>query len=214
LPVSNPASVFGQTFESLTAHSSFLTNERIAYLFVELDFNSKNLNETYNTTYLKRTKSTLFQIWKNIRPLPQGSPTCRHVLKLNTKVEGLYTLDVAFQELEAKILYCEIYGGYTYKRNFLMTQELNRIETVIRSILQYFSYNFRPTYKQKPDVVEASISIKQNADKLTVEQLQAIAGPNNTVDFSSLALGQDLSETTASEDDMGSIASDDDEIEE
>jgi hypothetical protein len=211
MPVSNPQNVYGVHFESLSAHSSFLTNERIAYLFVELDFNSKTLNETYSSVYVKRTKSTLYQIWKNIRVLVQNSATCRQSLRLTTKVPGLYTLDMAFQAVDAKLMYCEMYGGYTMKRIFIMTQELNNIEIIIRSILQYFSYNFRPSFKQKPDVVEAAINIKRSADKLTVEQLREVVGPNNAIDFSSLGLGAEMENNDAMKDDLPKLEEEDED---
>lgn len=186
---------YGVNWNELKSHSSFVQNERLHYLLGELDQASKFMNETYHPVYIKRTKSVLFQIWKNVQPLVVNNPWCRQQLALNTKIPGLYSVDVAFSEVDKMIIYCEIYSSFTFKTNYMITTHLNRIEMTIRNILQYFHYLFRPAFKQKPDIVEASQEFKKMADKLTIEQLQQIAGPKNTIGFNPIqAEGQSESE--------------------
>ena len=185
---------YGVSWHELKSHSSFLTNERIAFLLAELDMVSKTMNEGYTTPSIKRTKSVLYQLWKNIRTLVENNPWCRQALQLNTKQPGVYTIDVMFDQIEKMIMYCELYNKYTFRTNYILSTYLNKIEVSQRSILQYFHYLFRPTFKQKPDIVEATAEFKKLADKLTVEQLRGIAGPNNTIGFDSADVDRGQSE--------------------
>ena len=69
-----------------------------------------------------------------------------------------------------------------------MTDHLNKVELMLRDILQYFQYFMRTEYKQMPDILQASETYKKYADKLTVEQLKEIIGKNNRIDFEGLGL--------------------------
>ena len=188
MPITDPSMAYGVRFQEIKSHSSFLQNERLGMLFNELDYSSKAMNEGYHQVWVKRTKSSLFQIWKNVRPLVQSSPYCRANLGLTTSVAGVYSLDVAFKNVEAMVIFCEM-QGYTLSRNYQIAQHLNNIEIVLRSIMQSFSYFFRLDYKQKPDVIEAAMGFKKTADKLTVQQLTSVIGPKNSVDFTTLNMG-------------------------
>jgi hypothetical protein len=189
MPITDPSTAYGVNFHQIKSHSSFLMNERLNVLFTELDYASKAMNESFHQVWLKKSKSVLYQIWKNIRVLVQMSPYCRQKLCLSTRLQGVYTVDVAIKRVEASMLWCDVYGGWTIKRNYLIAQELNKLEIVLRSVLQFFSYFFRPDYRQKPDVVEAAVEMKRTADSITMEQLRGVVGPNNAVDFTSLGLG-------------------------
>jgi hypothetical protein len=179
---------YGVRFHEIKSHSSFLQNERLGMLFNELDYTSKAMNEGYHQVWVKRCKATLYQIWKNARPLVQSSPFCRARMGLSTKIPGVYTLDVAFKNVEAMLLFCEL-QGFTLRRNYQIAQHLNNVEVVLRSIMQFFSYFFRLDFKQKPDVIEAAMEFKKTADHLTVQQLMNVVGPKNSVDFTTLNMG-------------------------
>ena len=69
-----------------------------------------------------------------------------------------------------------------------MTEHINRIELMLRDILQYFQYFMRTEYKQMPDILQAAETYKQYADKLTVEQLKEVIGKKNKIDFEGLGL--------------------------
>ena len=204
-------SPYSVELNQIKSHSSFLQNERLSFLIFELDLQSKNLNESYQTAYLKKVKGVLIQIWKNIRPVVQNSPHCRSTFQLGTNSPGVYTIDLAFKEVENGMLWCELYGGYTYKRNYMLTQKLNMIEMLMRSVLQYFSYFFRLEFKQKPDVTDAAISLKADADKLTMEELKGIVGPNNTIDFGNMNQGNDMQKEPEIGEELAESMGEDDE---
>jgi hypothetical protein len=177
-------------YKEIKSHSSLLSNERVAILFYMLDLASINLNSMYNQNHLLNTKAIQYQIYKNIRSVVRNNAAVRNALNLSTKEEGVYTTDVAFDTVEKMIQYCT-FNGFTYKRCYIITQHLNYIELMIRDILQYFSYFFRPEFKQKPDIMIASERYKEMADKLTVEQLRGVIGKNNKIDFKHLGMAGD-----------------------
>jgi len=177
-------------YREIKSHSSLLSNERVAILFYMLDLASINLNSMYDHNHLLNTKAIQYQIYKNIRSVVRNNAAVRNALNLSTKEEGVYTTDVAFDTVEKMIQYCT-FNGFTYKRCYIITQHLNYIELMIRDILQYFSYFFRPEFKQKPDILIASERYKEMADKLTVEQLQGVIGKNNKIDFKHLGLANE-----------------------
>ena len=179
-PVS--ASKAGLDYKEIKSHSSLLSNERLAILFYTLDFESINLNSYYSQEHLMKTKSITFQIYKNIRALIRNNAHVRAALNLDTKVEGVYSIDLAFNLVEEMIQYCT-FNGFTYKRCYAIAQQLNFIEVNLRDVLQYFQYFFRAEFKQKPDVMVATEKYKQMADRLTVEKLRSIIGKNNKIDF-------------------------------
>lgn len=180
--------VGGMSYTEIKSHSSLLSNERLAILFYMLDLNSMNLNTYYNENYLMRAKANLYQIYKNIRPIIRTNIGVRRELNLETKDPGIYTVDLAFGMVDQMIQYCTFHG-FTYKKCYAITMQLNYIEIILRDILQFFNYFFRPEYKQKPDVFIATEKYKQMADKLTLEKLKEIVGKNNKIDFANLGIG-------------------------
>ena len=76
-----------------------------------------------------------------------------------------------------------MFNGFTYQKCYAIALQLNNIEIVLRDVLQYFNYFFRPDWKQKPDVLIATEKYKQMADKLTIEKLKETIGEKNKIDF-------------------------------
>lgn len=176
-------------FDKVNSHAADLFNERLAILWYMLDMDSILLNQTKSKEQFAKTRSIVYQIWKNIRTLVRNNLHCRRVLNLNTKEPGVYTVDVAFDLLEKQYLWCENdKQGFTYQRLYIMNEHLNKIELMLRDILQYFQYFMRTEYKQLPDILQAAETYKQYADKLTVEQLREVIGKRNKIDFEGLGL--------------------------
>jgi hypothetical protein len=173
------------TFNEIKSHSSILYNERMAILFYLLDMKSINLNSGYQINDMLEVKSILTQIYKNVRTLLRNNPTVRATLNLETKDMGVYTTDIAFDMIEKMVRYCEAYG-YTTKRIYIITQELNKVEMLLKDVLQYFHYFIRPDFRQKPDIELATEGYKEIADKKTVQELKQIVGKRHSIDFQSL----------------------------
>ena len=173
------------TFQEIKSHSSILFNERLAILFYLLDMKSIQLNSNYDVDMLLEVKSILLQIYKNIRTLIRNNPMMRSTLNLETKDEGTYITDIAIGMIENMVQYC-ITNGYTTKRIYILTNELNKVEIMIKDILQYYHYFIRPDFRQKPDIEIATEGYKEIADKQTVEELKEIAGKHNKIDFEGL----------------------------
>jgi len=173
------------TFNEIKSHSSILYNERMAILFYMLDMKSINMNSSYRVCDILGVRSILKQIYKNIRMLLRNNPTVRATLNLETHDKGIYTTDLASGIIDRMIEYCECYG-YTIKRVYIIVQELNNLEVMIKDVLQYFHYFIRPDFRQKPDVEMATEKYKEMADYRTVEELRAIVGKRNRIDFDGL----------------------------
>ena len=181
-----PAASFKfNSFSEIKSHSSILFNERLAILFYLLDMRGIDMNTYYRVRDMQRFRGIIKQIYKNIRTLIRNNPTVRATLNLETKDPGIYTLDVALGTIDKMIEYCESYG-YTNKKLFIIIQELNNIELMIKDTLQYFHYFIRPDFRQKPDIEIATETYKEIADKKTVEELQEIVGKRHKIDFESL----------------------------
>lgn len=180
----------GVYFDKVNSHAADLYNERLAILWYMLDMDSILLNQTYSKEQLAKTKSILFQIWKNIRTLVRNNIHCRKTLNLDTKEPGVYTVDVAFNVVDKMYIWCENdkKEGFTYQKLYLMADHINRIELMLRDVLQYFQYFMRTEYKQMPDILQAAETYKQYADKLTVDQLKEVIGKRNRIDFEGLGL--------------------------
>lgn len=180
-------------FAEIRSHSSLLYNERVAILFYMLDMDSLSMNMNYSKENVIKVKGTLYQIWKNIRTLVRNSIQVRRALNLETKDEGVYTIDVGFDIVNKMFIYCEndTKMGFTYQRLYIMADHLNRIELIIRDVLQYFQYFIRAEFKQLPDILQAAENYKKYADKLTVEQLKEIIGKRNKIDFEGLGIVYD-----------------------
>lgn len=177
------------TFQEIKSHSSILYNERMAILFYLLDMKSIQLNTDYSITMMLEVRALIIQIYKNMRTLIRNNPTMRSTLNLDTKDGGVYTTDIALDLIDKMIQYCET-GGYTTKRLYIITSELNRIEIVLKDILQYYHYFIRPDFRQKPDVEIATEAYKEIADKKTIEELKEIVGKNNKIDFENLGVSR------------------------
>lgn len=210
MAIVDPSQAYGVNFQELKSHSSFLTNVRIDTLMSKVDFYAENMNETYHTTWIKKQKSVLRQLWKNIRSLIEYNAIARASLKLSTQINGVYTLDVAFWRVEKMVMTCEL-NGFTLRTNFELAQQLNSIETALRSIMQYFSYNFRMDGTKKPDVLQAANEYKKMADQLTIQQLRAVVGENNLIDFGALGIGGGDTRDVISTEDVAELVEEENE---
>ena len=173
------------SFQEIKSHSSILYNERMAILFYLLDMKNLALHKNRTLESVYDVHSVLRQIYKNIRMLLRFNDTIRVTMNLETKDRGVYTIDVAMSIIDKMIKYCETHG-FTEKRLYIIIQELDNAEMVIKDVLQYFHYFIRPDFKQKPDVEMATEKYKEIADKRTVEELRELVGKKNKVDFESL----------------------------
>jgi len=181
-----PAASFKfNTFQEIKSHSSILYNERMAILFYLLDMRSISMNTHYGINDILEVRSILKQIYKNIRMLIRNNPTVRATLNLETKDPGIYITDLANGMIDRMIEYCEV-NGYTTRRVYILVQELNNFETLVKDILQYFHYFIRPDFRQKPDVEIATEKYKEIADQRTVDELKEIVGKKHHVDFEGL----------------------------
>lgn len=173
------------TFQEIKSHSSILYNERMAILFYLLDMKSILLNSGYNVGVMLEVRSVILQIYKNIRTLIRNNPVMRSTLNLETKDDGVYVPDIALGMIDKMVQYCEV-NGYTTKRIYIITNELNKIEVMIKDILQYYHYFIRPDFRQKPDIELATESYKEIADKRTIDELRGIVGKHHKIDFEGL----------------------------
>ena len=173
------------SFEEIKSHSSVLYNERLAILFYLLDMKSIKMNTNFDINDMLEVRAVLKQIYKNIRMLIRYNPTCRATLNLDTQDDGIYVPDVALSTIDRMIEFCES-TEYTMKKLYIIIQEINRTEMILKDILQYFSYFIRPDFRQKPDVDIATDSYKAIADERTVEELRALVGRSSKVDFEGL----------------------------
>jgi hypothetical protein len=204
--MSNPAPAAGyrfNSFEEIRSHSSILYNERLAILFYILDMKSISMNTNYNIGDVLEVRAVLKQIYNNTRMLIRFNPTCRATLNLDTQIDGIYVPDVALSTIDKMIEYCET-EGYTIRKLYILVQEINRVQTIIRDILQYFHYFIRPDFKQKPDIDVATDQYKEIADTRTVEELRALVGRSNMVDFE--GLGSTRIELNQHDEDKESLA--------
>lgn len=173
------------SFQEIKSHSSILYNERMAILFYLLDMKNLTMHKTKTVDSIYDVFSVLKQIYKNVRMLLRFNPVVRTTLNLETKDAGIYTTDVVKSTIDDMIIYCET-NGFTEKRLRILMYEIDNFETMIKDVLQYFSYFIRPEFKQKPDVEIATERYKDMIDKQTVEQLRQIVGKNHQIDFESL----------------------------
>lgn len=157
----------------------------MAILFYILDMKSIDLNTRYEMNDLMQVRSIIKQIYKNIRMLIRNNPTMRATLNLDTKDDGIYVTDVAFSVIDKMIEFCEG-GDWTPKRIYIVVNELNNLETMLKDILQYFHYFIRPDFRQKPDIEIATERYKEIADNRTIEELREIVGKKHKIDFEGL----------------------------
>lgn len=173
------------TFQEIKSHSSILYNERMAYLFFLLDMRSIDLNRDSSISMILEVRALIKQIYKNTRMLIRNNPTMRATLNLDTKDAGIYVTDVGLGLVDRMIDFCET-AGYTSRRVYILIQELNRIEMLLKDILQYYHYFIRPDFRQKPDIEMATEKYKEIADQKTIEELKELVGRRHKVDFENL----------------------------
>lgn len=174
-------------FHEIKSHSSILYNERMAILFYLLDMKGINMNTYYDIESTMEFRGILLQIYKNIRTLIYNNPTMRSTMNLDTKDPGIYVTDVGFGLIDKMVEFCET-NGYTTRNIFILIGELNKLEMIIKNILQYYSYFIRPDFKQKPDVEIATEKYKEIADERTVNELRELVGKRHKIDFESLGV--------------------------
>lgn len=182
-------SATGYSFNSMQeikSHSSVLYNERMAILFYLLDMKNLALYQQQTIQSIYEVFSIQKQIYKNVRMLLRFNPTVRVTMRLDTKDEGIYTPDIIKHTIEEMIEYCQS-NGWTEKRIRILIFELENFETIMKDLLQYFSYFIRPDFKQKPDVDMASERYKEMVDKRTVEELREIMGKNALINLDELS---------------------------
>jgi len=172
-------------FQEIKSHSSVLYNERMAIMFYLLDMKNLELHKTYSLDAIYDVHAHLRQIYKNVRMLLRFNPTVRVTMNLETKDEGIYTIDVAMSTIQKMIKYCEI-DGFTEKRLYILINELDNAEMLLKDIMQYFHYFIRPDFKQKPDINNATEKYKEMADEATIEQLRQYVGKSHKIDFENL----------------------------
>ena len=183
---SAPAAGFKfNNIQEIKSHSSVLFNERLAILFYLLDMKSIELNTSHNLNMMLEVRALIKQIYKNIRMLILYNPICRMTLNLETKDTGVFVPDVALGIIDKMIEYCET-NGYTQKKIFIITGELNNVEMMIKNVLQYFHYFIRPDFSQKPEIDLATEKYKEIADQRTIDELRELAGKKHRIDFEGL----------------------------
>lgn len=169
----------------IATHSTGLTNQRIAWMFLKLDASSMDMNGWYRPSDIEETYSTMFQIWKNVRCFFSNHPHPRKTMKLDTGVTGVYTIDLALNAVRKQIFQCQM-EGYTQRKAYIIANILNQSEEMLRAALQYFSYFIRSQERQKPELSDAAEFWKDKADSITVEQLREMVGKNNKIDWESV----------------------------
>ena len=190
------------TFEEIKSHSSILYNERMAILFYLLDMKGITMNMEYSHSSMIEVRSIIKQIYKNIRTLIRNNPTVRATLNLDTKDEGIYVTDVGMGIIDRMIEHCEV-NGYTTKKIYVIIQELNNLEMIIKDVLQYFHYFIRPDFRQKPDIDMATEKYKEIADERTVNELKELIGKRHKIDFEGLGTSRvELTEEVEYEEDI------------
>jgi hypothetical protein len=150
-----------------------------------LDLRSIDMNMTYDVGKVLEVKSILWQLYKNMRMLFRFNPTMRSTMHLDTKEKGIYTTDIGFSLVNQMINHCEE-TGYTTRKLYIIAQELNKLEIVLKDVLQYFQYFIRPDFKQKPDIENATEKYKEMADKRTVDELRSLVGKHHTINWDEL----------------------------
>lgn len=173
------------SFEEIKSHSSILYNERLAILWYLIDMHSIRMNAEKSINEILETHAILKQIYSNIRMLLRFNPTCRATLNLETKDDGIYVTDVAMGVIDRMIEHCET-NDWTARKIYILIGEINRVQMLLKDVMQYFSYFIRPDFRQKPDLEIATEVYKQMADQRTVDELRALVGKHMKVDFDGL----------------------------
>lgn len=173
------------TFQEIKSHSSILFNERLAILFYLLDMKGITMNTYHRVDEMLEVRGIIKQVYKNVRTLIRNNPTMRATLNLDTQDGGIYITDLGLSIIDKMIEHCEN-EGYTTRKVYILIEELNKIEMIIKDILQYYHYFIRPDFRQKPDIEIATEKYKEIADDKTLEELREIVGKRNAIDFEGL----------------------------
>jgi hypothetical protein len=172
------------TDSELKAHSSALTNERISVLITLYDEAIITAKISDSLTYTKKAICFLDQIWKSFRPVVRNDLVCRRLLNLETQAEGIYLPDLILKKLYKSILLLQLNPELqTISNIYMVNQQVEDIEEVVRDVLQFFKFTFRVTSRQKPDIHKATEVMQQSIDAYTDEQLRAIAGKRNKIQW-------------------------------
>lgn len=178
--------------EEIKSHSSVLFNERLAILFYWLDIQSIEMNQNPSPSNIYKVRSTLKQIYMNIRPLIYLDPIIKVKLNLITNDEGIYVPDVMQGVIDEMTRYCEKYNAWTIEYLHIIKENLNEFQTLLRNILQYYHYFIRPSFKQKPDIDQATMRYQEITDSMTLEQLRRVVGKNHKLDFEALGRTREI----------------------
>jgi len=177
------------SFDSdLKAHSSALTNERISALISLYDEAIINAKLDYRIEMSEKALVYLEEVWKSFRPLVRSNAFCRKDLRLDTIVDGVYLPDAELRDIDDAIM--ALKNGKipeTIGNLKILNRKIEAIEIVIRDVIQFFKFTFRPDSRTKPDIHEATEMMHESIDRRTEEELLAIVGVNNHVKWSDFA---------------------------
>jgi hypothetical protein len=123
---------------------------------------------------------------------------------MDTKHPGIYTVDMGFGHVQECITEMITTGDYMYTKLVYTVQQIQNVETIMREVLQFFSYFMRTDFKQKPDINVAAEKYKGMADERTVNEFKALLGhKSNTIanEITEKPVGEDF----FAGDDLGSF---------
>lgn len=173
----NSLKAYNHQDSELKAHSSALTNERIAGLIAMFDESMILANRTLDIKHSLDAVVYLKEIWKSFRPNVFNDPFCRRDLRLETKVDGIYYPDIILRKLYVKCIYYQNNTGQiTPKRIVQLNELIEEVEESVRNTLQFFQFTFRLQKKQKPDIAWVNKKIIDTIDEYTEKELYEMAG--------------------------------------
>lgn len=169
---------YSSTSAEVKSHSSVLFNERVNMMFIMYDDIAIHLETSPDIKKILKAKSILAAIWRSVRPLVSNNPKARHILGMDTDKPGIYTADSGFAHVQECITEMITYKDYTYPKLMYTVQQIQNVETIIKEVLQFFSYFIRTEFKQIPDINIAGQKYKGMADERTVQQFNELLGEN------------------------------------
>ncbi len=172
---------YASTSQEVKSHSSVLFNERLNAMFMMYDTEAIDLDIAPSIKKILRSKSLLATIWRNVRPLVSNNPNVRKILHLETEHNGIYTVDMGFSHIQQCITEMITLSNYAYMKLVYTVQQIQNVETIIREILQFYSYFIRSEYQQKPDINVASEKYRGMADEKTIDDFKAVMGVRSTI---------------------------------
>jgi len=177
----NYSANYASTGQEIKSHSSVLFNERLNALFMMYDTEVIDLDIKPDVKKILRARSLLSTIWRNVRPIISNNPKARHIMSMNTKHDGVYTPDMGFSHIQECIAEMVIQNDYAYPKLMYTIQQIQNIETIIREVMQFFSYFIRQDSSQKPDINVASQKYQKMADEKTVEEFRDTLGDRTQI---------------------------------